>query len=82
MKIEQSDRIKGPPADVFRVLSDMSLFTTWNLSAERVDVLTPGPFRLGSRMLIRVKGFGDMPFEVVAFEPENNGRHRQRPHGG
>jgi carbon monoxide dehydrogenase subunit G len=70
MRIEQSDWINRPPAEVFRVLTDMGVFTKWNQSASSVKVLTPGPIGLGSRMLIAIKGFGDMEFAVTAFDPE------------
>lgn len=68
MRIESSDVIRVTPEHLFSIISDMSVFTRWNNSAERVSVSSPGPINVGSQMVISGK-MGDMPFEVVELDP-------------
>ena len=64
--------IDAPVERTWAVVADIARQPTWMHDMKRVEVLTPGPTRVGTRGQATVRIFGISvadPVEVVAFEP-------------
>lgn len=64
--------VDAPIAETWAVLADIPLQPEWMREMKRVEILTPGPVRVGSRGSATVRIFGVAvtdPIEVVEFQP-------------
>jgi uncharacterized protein YndB with AHSA1/START domain len=73
VQVDFSIAIARPVEDVFAVLSDPRNSTKWAASSVEMEVLTPGPIRVGSRRRGVARGIAGRTIETVAeiteFEP-------------
>jgi hypothetical protein len=60
------------PSAVFAFMMDFSKSSRWRNLVRRIDVVTPGPLRVGSQLLITMDLLGavkQLPSEVWAYDP-------------
>ena len=72
MRFEIVDTIAAPPEKVFRLITDVDRFGEWMPNFVRVENLTPGPLKIGSRFRETRKVFGrdsTEEFEVTQLDP-------------
>jgi len=73
MEFQVEHVVHAAPAEVAKIMFDPSREPEWSGTATKVEVLTPGPFGVGSRVR-REGGFLGAKFtivtEVTAFEPD------------
>jgi uncharacterized membrane protein len=66
--------VDTPIDETWRVLADIGLQTAWMSEMTSVEVQTPGPTRVGTRAVARVRIMGLVvadPVEVTGFDPPN-----------
>jgi hypothetical protein len=71
MKIELTKTVSAPPADVFAVVANILDWPHIIRSIKKVELLTPGPIRIGSRMWaerIMFGRIGTQKLEVAELE--------------
>jgi len=64
--------IDQTPSDVFAFMMDFSKSSRWRNLVRRIDVVTPGPLRVGSQLLITMDVLGSvkqLSSEVWAYDP-------------
>ena len=64
--------IDRAPGDVFDFMMDLSKASRWRNLVRSVEVVTPGPLRVGSALLVTMDLLGEvkcMPSEVWAYDP-------------
>jgi hypothetical protein len=69
MRIEKTGAISTPPQRVWEVMSDVVRWNEWTPSIKEIVFLDPGPFRLGSRALVRQPRLPSAIWHVTEFEP-------------
>jgi uncharacterized membrane protein len=62
--------IPAPSATVWRVMADVERWPEWTSSVRRVQLLTPGPLRVGSRARIQQPGFPPAWWRVTEMEAD------------
>jgi uncharacterized protein YndB with AHSA1/START domain len=65
MRFEQELTIRATPGEVFDYVTDASKLASWQTTKTRVEPLTDGPPRLGTRIRERTKPPGGKEFEQV-----------------
>ncbi len=68
MHVELEFLLPAPPERCFELLSNPVHRVRWQRSLRRVEVLTPGPPRLGTRWREWPLGLGEVELEIVQFE--------------
>jgi uncharacterized membrane protein len=53
MRFQDSIEVAAPPATVFETYADVERWPSWTASVTRVELLDPGPFRVGMRARVR-----------------------------
>ncbi len=66
--LENSVEVARPRAEVFDYLSDIRNEREWNPTMRSVELLTPGPLRVGSVYRARWKGGPSNTLECVQFD--------------
>jgi hypothetical protein len=64
--------IDRAPRDVFEFMMDFSKSSRWRNLVRRIDVVTPGPLRVGSQLLVTMDLLGNVTqfsSEVWAYDP-------------
>lgn len=69
---EVSIDISAPARVVWSVMSDVERWHEWTPSIRGIRLLTSGPFRVGSRALVRQPRFPPALWTVTALEPERS----------
>jgi len=67
-----TEHIDRDPLAVFDFMMDFSKASRWRNLVRRIEVVTPGPLRVGSELLVSLDLQGrttQMPSEVWAYEP-------------
>ena len=71
--------INRPPEAVFAFFTDFSQSTRWRQYVESMEIVTPGPLRVGSRIRTTMAISGEthtFDMEVLTFAPPSLWRHR------
>lgn len=68
LTIESSITIDRSPADVFDYAADARNHRTWNVNAQSVEKISPGPIGRGTRFHGIYKGYGELEFELIEYE--------------
>ena len=64
--------IEKPPEVVFDFMMDFSNAPRWRKRVRRIDVVTPGPFRAGTELLVTMDSQGceqQLPSDVWVYDP-------------
>jgi carbon monoxide dehydrogenase subunit G len=70
VRFETSIDISATPARVWSVMADVERWREWTESISRIEKLTPGDLRVGSRLRIRQPKIPSAIWEVTVWEPE------------
>ena len=65
---EQTIVVAAPPEGVWSVLVDVEAWPSWTPSMSRVELVTPGPLRLGSVAKVRQPRLAPATFTVTQYD--------------
>lgn len=82
MRVALEHVLAHPPERVFAVLCDPTRRPLWQENTSDVELLTPGPARVGTRWTEVQRGVGPVEAEVVALEPGALWGESGSAHGG
>ncbi len=68
MKLTRTIDIAAPPQTVWAIWSDVTRWPQWTAGISCVDVLTPGPFAVGTRVRIRQPKLPPAVWRVTAID--------------
>ena len=68
MRITTTFRVSAPPATVWRIMRDVEHWHEWTASITSIDVLTPGPFAVGTRAKVKQPRFPAATWTVTTVE--------------
>jgi uncharacterized membrane protein len=69
MRFEASIDVSAPAQQVFHTYADVERWPSWTSSVTSVELLDPGPLRIGSRARIRQPKLPEAIWQVTALEP-------------
>jgi uncharacterized membrane protein len=69
MRFEASIEVAAAPSAVFATYADVERWPSWTSSVTSVELLTPGPLRVGSRARIRQPKLPVAVWQVTRLEP-------------
>jgi uncharacterized membrane protein len=69
MRFEASAEVSAPAQQVFATYADVERWPSWTSSVTSVELLDPGPLRIGSRARIRQPKLPVTVWQVTALEP-------------
>ena len=70
VRVEVEHTVRHPVEAVFGFVADPANRPRWQENTQRVEMLTEGPTRLGTRWRETTRGVGTYETEIVAFEPD------------
>jgi carbon monoxide dehydrogenase subunit G len=75
MKFSSSVVVKAPPEKVFALVDDLESWPQWIPSIKRIEKITPGPLKEGSRIRVTARSgiTVDLPMTVTEFVPGQRG---------
>ena len=65
---EHTFRAQASPAEIWRLVSDVTTWPRWDAGTERMEL--DGPFAVGTTGRMHLVGQGALPFTLVEVEPE------------
>jgi uncharacterized membrane protein len=69
MRFEDSIEVSAPAATVFETYADVERWPSWTSSVTSVELLDPGPFRVGMRARVRQPRLPVAVWQVTALVP-------------
>ena len=69
MRFEASIEVSAPAQQVFETYADVERWPSWTSSVTSVELLTPGPLRVGSQARIRQPKLPVAVWQVTSLEP-------------
>jgi uncharacterized membrane protein len=69
MRFEASIEVAAPASEVFAAYADVERWPSWTSSVTSVELLDPGPLRVGSRARVRQPKLPVAVWQVTALEP-------------
>jgi uncharacterized membrane protein len=69
MRFQASADVAAPAEAVFETYADVERWPSWTSSVTSVELLTPGPLRVGSQARIRQPKLPVATWQVTALEP-------------
>jgi carbon monoxide dehydrogenase subunit G len=81
MRFEQAIDIGAPQQRVWDVLSDLQSWPQRIETVDEVELLTPAPVAVGSRVRLKQPKLGQATYEVTAWDPPSSFELRQKSFG-
>lgn len=72
MRFEASTEVAAPSHEVFATYVDVANWPSWTSSVTSVELLDPGPFRVGCRARVRQPRLPDAIWQVTELDPDQS----------